>query len=166
MRGCSLAVLSPGQGGLALSQFLALSQSLPVPGATAVPVPGGTGHPGHKDPAAGELWDPVECSGSHLPFPHTPEGKANPDQQKERKVEINPGLQEPQLGQSPRGGVGLFSLFQLQLPNHWKQEHNLAEKWEFPLLFCPGTVCDCRAAPPPRRNLSEIWVSLLQLAYL
>lgn len=59
--GSILAVLSPW----ALSQPLPLSRPLVplgwprVPGATAVPVPGGTGQPGHEDPAAadsGILW--------------------------------------------------------------------------------------------------------------
>lgn len=59
-------------------------------------------------------------------------------------MEMNPGLRSLSWAE-PRGGAGPFSL--LQLPNRWKQEENQAEKWEFPLLLCPGTVGDCRVTP-------------------
>lgn len=99
----------------------------------------------HKDPAAAEPWDPLECSGSLLPFLRAPEGKAAPEPAAGREGGDEPWAPGPSAGAEPRGGVGPFSL--LQLPNHWKQEENQAEKWEFPLLFCPDTVGECRVTP-------------------
>lgn len=112
--GCSLAVLSPWPGGAASVPGPCLSpvplRWPPVPGGAAVPVPGGTGRSGHEDPAAAELWDPLGCSGSALPFPDAPEGKASPAPAQGREGGDEPWAPGASAGAEPPGGAGPFSL--------------------------------------------------------
>lgn len=115
---------------------------------------------GQHEDAAAELWDPLGIQA--LPFLRAPGGAAAPGSAQGREGADELWAPGPSAGAEPWGGVGPFSL--LQLPNRWKQEQNQAEKWEFALLFCPDAASDCRVTPG--EILSEIWVSLLHLAYL
>lgn len=146
--GSILAVLSPWPGG---------------PGSVPA-VPGARWHrtPGDSTRmllllSSGILWK-VQA----LPFLRAPGGAAAPGSAQGREGADELWAPGPSDGAEPWGCVGPFSL--LQLPNGWKQEQNQAEKWEFALLFCPDAASDCRVTPG--EILSEIWVSLLHLAYL
>lgn len=68
-----------------------------------------------------------------------------------------PWAQEPQLGKSPREVLAPFPSSSCSFQKTGKSlEQNQAEKWEFPLLFCPDTVCGCRVTPGLHPHPREI----------
>lgn len=81
-------------------------------------------------------------------------------QHKEGTVEMNPGLNE--WGRAPGDVLAPSPCSSCSFQTAGKskkgqnQEQNQAEKWEFPLLFCPDTVCDCRVTPRPHPDPGEI----------
>lgn len=165
---CSIpGLLSPRAGG-------AGSGSVPGPprlprgwprGPGDVPVPGGTGHPGGEDPAglsSAILWD-IQVQ-SCLSFVLQKENQAQ-TVPKAGPVEMNPWLEEPQASRAPAEALAPSPCSSCSFPTTAKgqQEQNQAEKWEFPLLFCPDTVCDCRVTPGLRPHPGEICLRDLHL---